>query len=624
MSHGTMERLALGHGLPARQLFEAAQREGWVASRTLRATDGRVLRLYNYTKECQYQRRWNEVTLIARGLIIDDQTNQVEALPLEKFFNLGEQISETRVAEARDEPFDALIKMDGSLGIGYRDNGLRWATRGSFSSSQSAVAQTLWEEFRERALEAGKRDPNDVFMNEMFHITPLAEIIHPDTRVVVTYKFQGLVLLAARSRFTGEELNYAQLQQLADLTGMQLVERLPGTDTEALLERAKTLDGNEEGFVLWWPGAGGKPGERVKVKGMEYLRRHKLVTNIAPRDLAQYWLSGTTESLLVEAPEEHRLEYEAEFGEMDTALVAALERTEQAYKGAPSGDQREFARWAASQGAARATLFNRRNMESPDYGRRMARSTMAQLLDEGRLQPLLLQMCALPLARACQEFETAIGQYLWDVSRTAETRSPLGRLLPRFPKAPRSVLGVTMEMLQPELIVARLREFLAHPDQRATCGHLTVEEILANAPSPECRFDKHLKWVFSLPLPLRSILDRWRESGRRDTADKRARALLAVSIDNETTAEVESLLGQPLKGTRSVSDSLRGTVEVLSEVWSAIPLAEGPRAALAWARCHPSGWPLAMLNCAWSTYRNEVAKAYLDKSPPAEAARDDE
>ncbi len=605
-------RLALGHGLPPLEAFEAAERDGWISSRTLHTSSGQVLRLFNYTKECQYQRHWKPLTLIARGLIIDVATGQVEALPLEKFFNLGEQITEQEVAVAKPEPFDALVKMDGSLGIGYRADGrLCWATRGSFTSTQSVVAQMLWAEFREAARLKGLPDPEELFFSEFPHITPLAEIIHPETRVVITYNFKGLVLLAARNRFTGEDLPYEALQHIAERTGMQLVERLPSSNVEAIIARAHLLKGDKEGFVLWWPGF------RAKQKGKEYIRLHKVVSNITPRDLANYWLEGNVDALLVEVPEEHREEYEAQFLQMDRELMDSLERTEAIYRDAPSGDQRAFAKWVSTvEREARPTLYTRRFIEAPDYARRLARDTMAVLLENGRLEPLLQQLCAYPLADACTLFEQQIGQYLWETSRTTEARMPLGRILPRFPKLPRSVIGTTMEMLQPDLIVARMREYLAHPDQRNTCDGLTIEQVFANAVPPENRFDQHMKWVFSLPLPLRSFLDRWRESGRKETASKRARALLGAAIESETTAEVEDLLREPLRLATPVTPLLGGVLDTLTAAWQRIPLSAGPRAAMEWARKQPSGWPLAMLNRCWVTYRTQVGKNSLENSQP--------
>ena len=42
--------------------------------------------IYNYTRNAEYNKVWNEVTLQTRGLILDSEMNIV-ALPLRKIFN---------------------------------------------------------------------------------------------------------------------------------------------------------------------------------------------------------------------------------------------------------------------------------------------------------------------------------------------------------------------------------------------------------------------------------------------------------------------------------------------------------------------------------------------------------
>ena len=43
--------------------------------------------IYNYSPLVQYQKLWNEITLMTRGLILDKEMNIV-ARPFKKFFNL--------------------------------------------------------------------------------------------------------------------------------------------------------------------------------------------------------------------------------------------------------------------------------------------------------------------------------------------------------------------------------------------------------------------------------------------------------------------------------------------------------------------------------------------------------
>jgi len=89
--------------------------------------------IYNYTEHAQFSRTWNEVTLMCRGLILDENFNIV-ARPFPKFFN-KEELSEGDIPNL---PFDVFEKMDGSLGIMYWVDGVPYiATRGSFESEQA-------------------------------------------------------------------------------------------------------------------------------------------------------------------------------------------------------------------------------------------------------------------------------------------------------------------------------------------------------------------------------------------------------------------------------------------------------------------------------------------------------
>jgi RNA ligase len=66
--------------------------------------------IYNYSPKVQYEKLWDEITMMARGLILDTEMNIV-ARPFGKFFNLEEHTE----SEIPNLPFDVYEKMDGSL-----------------------------------------------------------------------------------------------------------------------------------------------------------------------------------------------------------------------------------------------------------------------------------------------------------------------------------------------------------------------------------------------------------------------------------------------------------------------------------------------------------------------------
>ncbi len=69
--------------------------------------------ILNYSKTTQFEKYWNPITLMCRGLVVDVNFNVV-ARPFSKFFNLEEH---TKAEIPTDLEFEAFEKMDGSLGI---------------------------------------------------------------------------------------------------------------------------------------------------------------------------------------------------------------------------------------------------------------------------------------------------------------------------------------------------------------------------------------------------------------------------------------------------------------------------------------------------------------------------
>ena len=51
------------------------------------------LSIWNYSRTCQYDRLWDDVTLNCRGLVLDNEGNVI-AKPFPKFFNYEEHTAE--------------------------------------------------------------------------------------------------------------------------------------------------------------------------------------------------------------------------------------------------------------------------------------------------------------------------------------------------------------------------------------------------------------------------------------------------------------------------------------------------------------------------------------------------
>lgn len=233
--------------------------------------------IYNYTPKTQFERAWNEWTLMARGLILD-QDYTIVSRPFPKFFNMEEHSPE----EIPSENFEVYEKLDGSLGILYWLNGKPYmATRGSFTSEQALKAtEMLYQKYAHTfpLLDHSK--------------TYLFEIIYPENRIVVNYgEKEDLILLAIINNETGQD------EPLEEI-GFPLVTRYDGISD---LQTLKLLEEeNKEGFVIKF-----RSGFRVKVKFEDYVRLHRILTRISSKNIWEY-LSGNQsfEEILEKVPDE--------------------------------------------------------------------------------------------------------------------------------------------------------------------------------------------------------------------------------------------------------------------------------------------------------------------------------
>lgn len=260
--------------------------------------------IYNYTQRCQFQGAWDEMTKMCRGLIADCN-GTVVARPFDKFFNLDED----QVCLPNGLNFTARDKMDGSLGILYKrpDGLLALATRGSFTSDQ-AVAGT------EMLYEAIVDNPKLVFKD---NLTYLFEIIYPENRIVVDYKGQRkLVFLGARNIETGEII----LPEKTDLLNL--------FESAALVYNYETPRNDAEGVVLYYAN-----GYMCKVKYAEYVRLHRLITDVTARRVWECLKSGTgTKEMLERVPEEFSTWVKATTKKLSHQFESIMAQTKRDYK----------------------------------------------------------------------------------------------------------------------------------------------------------------------------------------------------------------------------------------------------------------------------------------------------
>lgn len=243
------------------------------------------LAIANYTQKAQSNYHWNEVTEQCRGLIYNPETTAIVARPFRKFYNHDEEQAH-RFSD--DENVTAYDKLDGSLGIIYRDPDgvLNVATRGSFTSEQAiAGTQILQKSLYEHKL----------YYAYSKQYTDLVEIIYPENRIVVDYgREEKLVYLGSIHTRTG---NFVWQPDYGPSTHHAAkLFKGPYRDVFKLPERK-----GMEGLVI--SGEGG----RVKVKQVDYVALHRIVTRLNKRTVWEHMNgpTGEVESLVSNLPEEH-------------------------------------------------------------------------------------------------------------------------------------------------------------------------------------------------------------------------------------------------------------------------------------------------------------------------------
>lgn len=249
------------------------------------------LAILTYSRVCQYDNVWTPVTMRCRGLVVDQQTQQIIALPFPKIFVTGMHgVGHDFAPPLPAEPFEIFEKLDGSLAIVFHYDG-QWhaASKGSFISGQAQ-----WAQRRLDTHDTSRLDPG---------LTYLAEAIYPTNRIVVDYgQREDLVLLAAYRPATGYEEplsvvagHWAPIGPAARAWGFHSdiaeLEKLAANDTTM---GGRNVGGTaEEGYVLRFA-----TGLRAKVKLSSYLALHRLYTGTNERTVWEVLATGQDPAVL--------------------------------------------------------------------------------------------------------------------------------------------------------------------------------------------------------------------------------------------------------------------------------------------------------------------------------------
>lgn len=310
------------------------------------------LTILNYTAKTQYEKKWNEVTLNCRGLIVRRENYDLDivARPFPKFFNLGEGPALFDM----DSPVEVTDKVDGSLGILYPirkfpADGMGWAvaTRGSFDSNQAIHATRKWQD--KYAL---KMTPEGLDFIDQY--TVLFEIVYPENRVVLDYDgMDDLILLGAVHIEYGYILGPTAAASMMGWTGPITEVFSYKTMQEAFSAEPRP---NAEGYVV-------RSGQNmVKIKQADYVHLHRLISNLSTKSVWQGIKSGKSAAdICDDLPDEfHGFVTETwsklarEFHELHAKIVFEFDRIMQVV--GPSPSRKDFA-FASAMSEYRKYMF---------------------------------------------------------------------------------------------------------------------------------------------------------------------------------------------------------------------------------------------------------------------------
>jgi RNA ligase len=239
------------------------------------------LTIWNYSPKVQYEKLWDDITLQCRGLVTNSK-GDIIARPFKKFFNYEEHKPE----DIPNENYVVYEKMDGSLGILFNYEG-EWilVTRGSFTSPQAIKGKEILDR---HDISAWRKDNTYLF-----------EIIYPQNRIVVDYgDEEKLVVLGGIHTETGEEIPDSSLFWTQESSFEIVTTYKTWGEGYDLLQEEISKD--KEGYVIRF-----KNGFRMKIKGDEYKRLHKILTNISNRDIFEYVKEGKSlDEILDKVPDE--------------------------------------------------------------------------------------------------------------------------------------------------------------------------------------------------------------------------------------------------------------------------------------------------------------------------------
>jgi RNA ligase len=219
------------------------------------------------------------------------------------------------------------------------------ATRGSFVSEQAVKGKELLGKYNFKKLHTD--------------YTYLFEIIYKENRIVCDYDFEDVVLLGVINTKTGIEVNLhsdtedVRIQNIIKNIGLNVVNRY-NTFGEGFDVLKREISNSKEGYVIRF-----RNGMRMKIKGDEYVRLHRILTNFSTTDIWELLRTGgNLDEFLDRVPDEFDKWVKSTISDLKYAHFQICERAGKLHDGfrygkygdvEPEPTKKEFAEFVMKQ-----------------------------------------------------------------------------------------------------------------------------------------------------------------------------------------------------------------------------------------------------------------------------------
>ena len=202
----------------------------------------------------------NLIVQESRGCIIDNETLEYACRPFVKFFNVSEEL----VSPIDWDSARIQTKHDGSIiKCWWDDIGWRVSTNGTIDSSTAMIEGDFISFYELFNMAKGDLDFTKLNKNRTY----IFELTSPLNKVVVDYKEHKIFHIGTIDNKTGEEFN--------EDIGIEKPKEFHCNNVDDIINAVNLMSYDEEGYVVvdkYW--------RRVKIKSPEYVRVHRLYSNV--------------------------------------------------------------------------------------------------------------------------------------------------------------------------------------------------------------------------------------------------------------------------------------------------------------------------------------------------------